>query len=95
MSIIRRYFSIISGAPDGGSSDRVHAPRRHRAIVVTVVAAALLLGATVSGTLSTKASVDAAVHGASAAPEPIEISVYFPSQYVNQATEVEEHIQAF
>ena len=90
MNIGRQHLSVIAGAPGGESSQQAHAPRRDVAIAV-IVAAVLLLG----GAFSTRSEVDAAAHSVSPAPEPTEGFVYFPSQYVNQATEVEEHVQAF
>ncbi len=94
MNIGTQHLSVIAGAPGGESSQQAHAPRRDVAIAV-IVAAVLLLGAAIGGAFSTRSEVDAAAHSVSPAPEPTEGFVYFPSQYVNQATEVEEHIQAF
>jgi hypothetical protein len=68
--------------------------------MVAVIVAALLLGAALgralppTGVAGTAAQSAPAVQFAPAAQSP-EPFVYFPSQYVNQATEAEEHIQAY
>jgi hypothetical protein len=63
--------------------------------MAAVIIAALLLGAAVGRALPTKPEAVALAQSGSTAPQPIETFVHFPSQYVNQATEREEHIQAY
>jgi hypothetical protein len=63
--------------------------------MTAVIVAAVLLGAAVGRALPTKPEAGAAAQSIPSAPETAGSFQYFPSQYVNQATEAEEHIQAF
>ena len=94
MGISRQHLSIIPSAVDGNVP--FQSPARGRGIGVAAVAVVIvLLGAAVGGSLSPKSGTDAPAQHVALAPEPTQEFVYFPAQYVNQATEVEEHIQAF
>lgn len=67
--------------------------RPGRVLTMTaVIVAAVLLGAAVGRALPTKPETGAAAQSAAPASEPTEPFVYFPSQYVNQGTEIGEHI---
>ena len=66
-----------------------------RDVSVAVIVVAVLLGdAALGGLVSSRSGSDVTQKTATAPEPPVEF-VYFPSQYVNQATEPEEHIQAF
>lgn len=69
-----------------------------RDIAVAVIVAVLMLsGAGISQLAATGTAAEIQEHAEPAEPAPERQSdwVYFPSQYVNQGTEKEEHIQAF
>jgi hypothetical protein len=68
-------------------------PRRV-AVLALIIAAVVLLGAAAGGMFPSRAGGEAS-SGETAMAEPAHEFVYFPSQYVNQATEIEEHIEAF
>jgi len=61
--------------------------------VLTLVAAAV--AAIVTTTTLTSGELTAADRDTALAVETISSTSYFPGQYVNQATEASEHIQAF
>jgi hypothetical protein len=91
---LRQHVRPIPGQQVDGATGDVRRPRRVLSMVA-VIFAALLLGAAVGRALPTKPEAVAAAQSGSTAPQPTETFVYFPSQYVNQATEREEHIQAY
>jgi hypothetical protein len=95
MNTDSHHFRVISGAADDGSSDHLHTARHGPSVAALVVMALVLLIGTINGTFSGNSIVDTVVHSATPAPGPTEEVVYFPSQYINQATKIEEHIQAF
>ena len=78
----------LAGGTDSGASDR-----RATAVLLIVI---LLLGAASAWVAAAMDPAQAPVampkNATPSAPQSFE---YFPSQYVNQATEREEHIQAF
>jgi len=91
---LRKYIKIVPSAPDQGATGSAQPPRRELAIAA-VILAALLLGAAMGRALPTKPEAVAVAPSGSTAPQAAEPFVYFPSQYVIQATEREEHIQAY
>jgi hypothetical protein len=90
---LRKYVRPLPGVQDDGATGRAQPPRR--VVSMAVIVAALLLGAAVGRVLPTTAATGATAQSAAPASQATEPFVYFPSQYVNQATEVEEHIQAY
>jgi hypothetical protein len=78
-------------APRG--NDRERADRRSTAILVAIILSFSAASAWVAAAMSPKQA--AVVVSKSASPPPTQPFEYFPSQYVNQATEPEAHIQAF
>lgn len=91
---LRQHIRLISSAQDDKTSGGAQRPRRVLSMVV-VIFAALLLGAALGRALPTKLEASAVAQSPSPAPASTETFVYFPSQYVNRATAVEEHIQAY
>jgi hypothetical protein len=91
---LRQHVTPIRGQRIDGATGNVRRPRRVVSMAAIIVAA-LLLGAALGRVLPTKPEAVAAPQSGSTAPQSTETFVYFPSQYVNQATEIEEHIQAF
>jgi hypothetical protein len=66
-----------------------------RDIAVAVAVVTLTLGGAGLSEVVRTAPTAETQQIAEAAPQPQSEFIYFPSQYVNQATEYEEHIQAF
>lgn len=81
-----------------GVPDALSPPRRYLNGALLVVAI-LLLGAAASGFISSQSRTEefsaAAARAGQPAQPPGQEFVYFPSQYVNQATDTEPHIEAF
>lgn len=73
-------------------------PQRYLKSVLVVVSI-LLLGAAATRLISSQSRTEESPPAAAQAGQPAQPSgeefVYFPSQYVNQATEIEPHIEAF
>jgi hypothetical protein len=91
---LRQHVTPIRGQQLHGVTGNVSRPRRVVSMVAIIVAA-LLVGAAVGRVLPTKSEAVAAAQTTSPASQPAETFVYFPSQYENQAKEVEEYIQPF
>ena len=102
---LRQHVRPISGQQIDGAIGDMRRPWRILPIVA-VIFAALLLGAALGRALPMKAEAGAVAQSApvvqsapavqfSPAAQSSEPFVYFPSQYVNQAAEAEEHIQAY
>jgi hypothetical protein len=91
---LRQHIRVISSAPDEAVAGRIKRPQRVLSMVA-VVMVALLLGAALGRALPMKPEAGAVAQSPSPTPASTETFVYFPSQYVNQATAVEEHIQAY
>ena len=93
MHISKQHLSVISGAADDGISNTPFVLRRDVALALIVVAI-LLLGAAV-GTFSPQTGVVPAGQVETASPQPSNDFVYFPSQFVNQGTEMPDPIAQF
>lgn len=80
--------------PEDGAASRAQPPRRVLSMVAVIVAA-LLLGAALGRALPPMAVTGATAQSTTPVSQATEPFVYFPSQYENQAKEVEEYIQPF
>ena len=88
MQISKQRLSVISDAADGAHSVPPSGMRRDVALAVIFIAI-LLLGMVV-GSVSTQPGAAAAGHVEIVSPQPSNDFVYFPSQFVNQGTEMPE-----
>jgi hypothetical protein len=94
----RQHLNIVPGTTEQSAIFQPQVGRGDITMAVIAMAliavAILLLGAAAGGMVSDTPGMETAQRAAPA-PQSSGDFVYFPSQYVNQATEIEEHIQAF
>jgi hypothetical protein len=93
MTAQQNRFSAIEGA--NASGRQVHGARSNQWYVAFLVGLCAILLAASAGFTTLVGSPQVADAAMAAAMQPTPQVEYFPSQYVNQATENSEHIQAF
>ena len=93
MTVQQDRFSAIEGA--NASGRHVPGARSNQWYVAFLVGLCAILLAASAGFTTLVGNPQAADAATAAAMQPTPQVEYFPSLYVNQATEVSEHIQAF
>jgi hypothetical protein len=88
-----KHLSVIAGANHGNESQST--PRLPRDVVMAVIVSAVLLAGIGAGAAFSPDSGTHAVATQAVASQPSQEFVYFPSQYVNQGTEIPEPTPTF
>ncbi len=96
MTAQQNRFSVIAGVNESGQQE-AGAQSMQRVAALWGILFALLLGAAAWVAVANEVNTTrASISTAPVAPaQTVQEIGYFPSTYVNQGTEIEEHIQAF
>ena len=89
MSTSRRRFDVVEGNASESSSTL------RRDVALALVVAAIVLWGTAAGTFSPQPAPEMTLRTEDSAAQLAHEFVYFPSQYVNQGTEVPEPVATF